>query len=95
MAFRRLLMVVGLAVVLMGAAAMQAKTVTLGSADNRTDVSLNLGDTLVVDLSSGDVNGFGWVLHLPKESGLTALSNEVLPADKKAAVPMQVKRFRF
>jgi predicted secreted protein len=94
MAFRRILMVVGL-VALTGGATMQAKTVTLGSADNRTDVSLNLGDTLVVELSSGDVNGFGWVLHLPRESGLTALNNELLPADKKATVPVEVKRFRF
>jgi copper homeostasis protein (lipoprotein) len=75
--------------------ALQAKTVTLGPVDNRTDVSLNLGDTLVVELSSGDVNGFGWVLHLPNDSGLTALNNELLPADKKAVVPMQVRRFRF
>jgi predicted secreted protein len=73
----------------------QAKTVTLGSADNRTDISLNLGDTLVVELSSGDVNGFGWVLHLPKDSGLTALNNELVPADKKAAVPVKIMRFRF
>jgi copper homeostasis protein (lipoprotein) len=95
MTFRRVETVLGLAFVLMYATVLQAKTVTLGSADNRTDVSLNLGDTLVVELSSGDVNGFGWVLHLPKDSGLTALNNEVLPADKKAAVPVQVKRFRF
>jgi copper homeostasis protein (lipoprotein) len=94
MAFRRILMMVGL-VALTGGAALQAKTVTLGSADNRTDVSLNLGDTLVVELSSGDVNGFGWVLHLPRESVVTALNNELLPADKKASVPVQVKRFRF
>jgi copper homeostasis protein (lipoprotein) len=95
MAFRRIVVRVGLAVALMSATTMQAKMVTLGSADNRTDVSLNLGDTLVVDLSSADVNGFGWVLHLPKESGLTALNNEVLPVDKKATVQWQVKRFRF
>jgi copper homeostasis protein (lipoprotein) len=94
MAFRKILMVVAL-VALAGGAAIHAKTVTLGSADNRTDVSLNLGDTLVVELSSGDVNGFGWVLHLPKESGLTALNNEVLSVDKKSTVPVQVKRFRF
>jgi copper homeostasis protein (lipoprotein) len=87
--------VVGVAVVLALATLVQAKTVTLGAADNRTDVSLNLGDTLVVELSSGDVNGFGWVLHLPKDSGLTALNDELLPADKKAAVPMRIKRFRF
>jgi len=76
---------------------MQAKTVTLGPPDNRTDVSLNLGDTLVVELSSGDVNGFGWVLHLAKDSGLTVLGDELLPSDKTAAVPIpiQIRRFRF
>jgi copper homeostasis protein (lipoprotein) len=77
------------------ATALQAKTVTLGSPDNRTDVFLNMGDALVVELSSGDVNGFRWVSHLPKVSGLTALNEDVLPIDKKSNVPVQVKRFRF
>ncbi|MGD0442697.1 MAG: copper resistance protein NlpE N-terminal domain-containing protein [Edaphobacter sp.] len=95
MTFRRVLGVMEVGFVLAFAMAVQAKTVTLGAADNRTDVSLNLGDTLVVELSSGDVNGFGWVLHLPKDSGLSALNNDLLPADKKAAVPVQVRRFRF
>jgi predicted secreted protein len=95
MILRRALVVMGFGFVLTFAAAVQAKTVTLGSADNRTDVSLNLGDTLVVELSSGDVNGFGWVLHLAKESGLSALNNDVVPADKKAAVPGKINRFRF
>jgi uncharacterized lipoprotein NlpE involved in copper resistance/predicted secreted protein len=95
MIFRRVAVLFGLAAMVIGVMPVQAKTVTLGSSDNRTDVSLNLGDTLVVELSSGDVNGFGWVLHLPKESGLTALNDDLLPANKKAAVPMQIKRFRF
>jgi copper homeostasis protein (lipoprotein) len=85
----------GLVAMLTGALPLQAKTVTLGSPDNRTDVSLNLGDTLVVELSSGDVNGFAWVSHLPMNSGLTAQNNELLAAGKKAAVPVQIKRFRF
>jgi copper homeostasis protein (lipoprotein) len=87
--------VFGLALLLTGETTLQAKTVTLGSSDNRTDISLNLGDTLVVELSSGDVNGFNWVSHLPKDSGLTALNDDVVPANKKAAVPVQIKRFRF
>jgi NlpE N-terminal domain len=49
----------------------------------------------VVELSSGDVNGFGWVLHLPPDSGLTALGNDLQSADKKVAVPVQIRRFRF
>jgi copper homeostasis protein (lipoprotein) len=35
------------------------------------------------------------VLHLPKDSGLTALNDDLLPTDKKAAVPVKVRRFRF
>lgn len=95
MIFRRVAVVFGLTVLLSCAATLPAKTVTLGSSDNRTDVSLNLGDMLVVELSSGDVNGFGWVSHLPRDSGLTALNDDVIPANKKVAVPVQIKRFRF
>src|SRR5271156_5611642 len=94
MAFRNIAGI-GLGFVMLWSTSLQAKTVTLGSADNRTDVSLNLGDTLVVELSSGDVNGFGWVLHLPKDSGLTAMGDDLLAADKKAAVPVKIRRFRF
>jgi copper homeostasis protein (lipoprotein) len=95
MFFRRIAVVFGLSVLLTGPTTLHAKTVTLGSSDNRTDVSLNLGDTLMVELSSGDVNGFGWVSHLPKDSGLTALNDDLVPANKKTAVPVQIKRFRF
>jgi hypothetical protein len=95
MTFRPVARVFGFGVMLICATALQAKTVTLGSPDNRTDVFLNLGDTLVVELSSGDVNGFRWVSHLAKVSGLTALNEDVLPVDKKRNVTVQVKRFRF
>src|ERR1700755_427581 len=95
MIFRRVAAVFGLTLLLSWAATLEAKTVTLGSSDNRTDVSLNLGDTLVVELFSGDVNGFGWVLHLPNGSGLTALSDDPQSTNKKAAVRAQTKRFRF
>src|SRR5437879_8107378 len=95
MIFRRVAVLFGLTVLLTCAATLRAKTVTLGPSDNRTDVSLNLGDTLVVELSSGDVNGFTWISHLPKDSGLTALNDDVVPAAKRAAVPVQITRFRF
>ncbi len=72
----------------------KAKTVTVGEADNRTDVFLNLGDTLVVELSSGDVNGFGWVLHLPKPSGLSLTSGDE-PAASGSKTTDKVRRFRF
>jgi uncharacterized lipoprotein NlpE involved in copper resistance len=83
---------VGLVVMMALATAARAKTVTVGETDNRTDVFLNLGDTLVVELSSGDVNGFGWVLHLPKDSGLTLLNGGPTAGATKGAKRMQ---FRF
>ena len=95
MTFRSVVTVFGFAATSIFATALQAKTVTLGPPDNRTDVYLNLGDTLVVELSSADVNGFRWVSHLPKVSALSALNEEVLPVDKKGTVPVQIKRFRF
>jgi len=95
MTFRPVISVLGLAVVLMFGRSLPAKTVMLGPSDNRTEVFLNLGDTLVVELSSGDVNGFRWVSHLPKAPGLTALNEDVRPVDKKSNVPVQVRRFRF
>ena len=61
-------------VLLTWAATLQAKTLTLGSSDNRTDVSLNLGDTLVVELSSGDVKRLQ--LDLASAQGLRANSAE-------------------
>jgi uncharacterized lipoprotein NlpE involved in copper resistance len=85
----------GLVVLLALAMAAEAKTVTLASADNRTDVFLNLGDTLVVELTSGQVNGLRWVSHLPKVSTLTALNEDTQAADKSSKVPVQIARFRF
>lgn len=82
-----------LAVVFVGTTALEAKTVTLVSADNRTDVSLNLGDTLVVELGSGEVNGFRWVSHLPKVSVLTSLNDDV--EVNKGNAKQQTSRFRF
>jgi copper homeostasis protein (lipoprotein) len=95
MNFRRVMRVIGLGVVAMCVTALEAKTVTLGAADNRTDVSLNLGDTVVVELSSGDVNGFGWVLHLAKDSGLAELGDDVSSAGRKSEGTPKVTRFRF
>jgi copper homeostasis protein (lipoprotein) len=48
-----------------------------------------------VELTSGDVSGFRLVTHLPKVSGLSALNEEFVPANKKAAVPVDLRRFRF
>ncbi len=95
MTLRQVARVFGVGLMLAFVTTLEAKTVTLSGVDNRTDVFLNLGDTLVVELSSGDVNGFRWVSHLTKGSGLTALNEEVLPVDKKSSVPVQIRRFRF
>ena len=95
MTLRRVPAISVLALVLLCTTALQAKTVTLGASDNRTDVSLNLGDTLVVELSSGRVNGFGWVSHLPKASALTALNEDVVSADTKNKLAGGTRRFRF
>jgi copper homeostasis protein (lipoprotein) len=81
--------------VLSSTVAARAKTVTVGERDNRTDVFLNLGDTLVVELSSGDVNGFRWVLHLPKGSGLTLLGSGDEQASGAAKGAEKVRRFLF
>jgi predicted secreted protein len=83
-----------LAVALASATTLRAKTVTLVDADNRTEVSLNLGDTLVVKLSSGDVNGFRWVSHLPKVAGLTPLNDAAEPS-KQGSGTMKISQFRF
>jgi uncharacterized lipoprotein NlpE involved in copper resistance len=82
------------AVILLCTKALEAKTVTLTSPDNRTDVSLNLGDTLVVDLIAGDVNGFRWVSHLSKTSALTAFNESTQPADKTKGTA-KTTQFRF
>jgi predicted secreted protein len=83
------------AFLLVASSSMYAKTVTLGMTDNRTDVSLNLGDTLVVELPSGSVNGFSWVVHLPQPSALTALNDETVPAPANQTGAPQLRRFRF
>jgi predicted secreted protein len=95
MTFRSASAISVFAIVLFCTTAVRAKTVTLGASDNRTDVSLNLGDTLVVELSSGQVNGFGWVSHLPNATALTALNEEVVPADSKQKLAGETRRFRF
>lgn len=82
---------IGFVMMMALAAVARAKTVTVGEADNRTDVFLNLGDTLLVELSSGDVNGFGWVLHLPKDSGLTLLNGGPTVGANKTAKKTQYR----
>lgn len=95
MAFRSVLAVCVFASLLVISTSLQAKTVALASADNRTEVFLNVGDTLVVELSSDEVNGFRWVTHLPKTSVLTALNEKDQSVDQNATVRVKIARFRF
>jgi predicted secreted protein len=74
------------------AIASQAKTVILTPTDNRTQVSLNLGDTLTVELPTGDVPNFRWVSHLTTPSALTALNDSTEPA---ANGRPSLRQFRF
>lgn len=76
---------------LLAASAANAKTMTLGPSDNLTGVSLNLGDTLIVELPSGTVNGFQWNVHLPNPSALTRQNDEDIAADGG----QRLHRFRF
>jgi copper homeostasis protein (lipoprotein) len=95
MTLQRVVTGCALAVMFLFATTLQAKTVTLAPADNRTEVFLNLGDTLIVELSSGQVRGFRWVSHMPKTSVLTALNQDTQAANKSAGVPGDLTRFRF
>src|SRR5271155_4375611 len=92
---RRIVVVVFFVFAMAFAKVARAKTVTLGGADNRTDVFLNMGDTLVVELSSGEVNGFRWVSHVPRASVLTPLNEEEQSTGKNATVSVKIARFRF
>jgi predicted secreted protein len=58
------------------AAPLFAKTVTLGSADNKTAICLVEGDTLVITLPSPIVPSYRWQAHPAKPSPLTALHDE-------------------
>jgi len=81
-----------LALLLISPVVVFGKTVTMSAADNRTAVSLNLGDTLVVELASGTVNGFQWNAHLPTPSALTAINEEEEAGDGSGP---RLHRFRF
>jgi copper homeostasis protein (lipoprotein) len=79
-------------VALLATSMAHAKIVTLGAADNLTTVSLNLGDTLIVELPSGTVNGFQWNVHLPNPSALTQQNEEDVPAEDGG---QRLHRFHF
>ena len=63
---------------------LEAKTVTLTSADDRTAITLNLGDTLIVELPSPLPGQYHWVSNLPNPASLSALNETFQPsADSK------------
>jgi copper homeostasis protein (lipoprotein) len=73
-----------------------AKTVTLGEADNRTLVVLNLGDTLIVDLPSTLPGQYGWVSHLAKGAALTAQGDSLIPVKGAGSAKGEgTRQFRY
>lgn len=73
-----------------------AKTVTLGEADNRTQVSLNLGDTLIVELPSTLPGQYRWVSHLAKGAALTAQGDSLIQAEREGAAKGEgTQQFRY
>lgn len=76
------------------AATAQAKTVTLGDADNHTAVSLILGDTLVVELASTLPGQYRWVSHLKKGEALTA-QGDSSSAKKGPKTGEATQQFRY
>ncbi|QNI36392.1 copper resistance protein NlpE N-terminal domain-containing protein [Edaphobacter albus] len=58
----------------------EAKTVTMGEADNHTSVALNQGDTLVVELPSTLPGQYRWVSHLAKGGALSPQGDSLIPA---------------
>ncbi|HEY0161453.1 MAG TPA: copper resistance protein NlpE [Edaphobacter sp.] len=73
------------------AASLEAKTVTLGSADDRTAVSLNLGDTLVVELPSTLPGQYRWVSHIEKGGALTSQGDSEIAADSRKEAAQQFR----
>ncbi len=74
---------------------LEAKTVTLTSVDDRTAITLNLGDTLIVELPSPLPGQYHWVSHLPNPASLTALNETFQPSTdtKKPGEGMQIFRY--
>ncbi len=77
------------------AASLKAKTVTLNSPDDRTAVTLNLGDTLIVELPSTLPGQYQWVSHLPRPSSLTALNETFQPSTDPNKKDQGTQVFRY
>jgi copper homeostasis protein (lipoprotein) len=79
-------------VLLLLAAPLLAKTVTLTAVDNNTSICLVEGDSLVVTLPSPIPKAPGWKLQMQQPSPLTSVREFETPASSK--VP-QTQTFRF
>jgi len=80
-------------VLLLFAAPLFAKTVTLTSVDNNTSICLVEGDSLVITLPSPISDAYRWQQHLAKPSPLTAMNDDFTPAKDPKGVATQTFRF--
>lgn len=79
--------------VLLFAAPLFAKTISLTVADNNTSISLIEGDTLIVTLPSPIADAYKWQLQLGKPSPLTPLQDTFDSAKDPKGVATQTFRF--
>lgn len=80
-------------VLLLFAAPLFAKTVTLTVVDNNTSICLVEGDSLVITLPSPMPDAYRWQQHLAKPSPLTPLNDDITPAKDPKGVATQTFRF--
>jgi copper homeostasis protein (lipoprotein) len=78
---------------LLFAAPLFAKTVTLTAVDNNTSICLVEGDLLVITLPSPMPDAYSWQQHLVKPSPLTALNDDFTLAKDPKGVATQTFRF--
>jgi copper homeostasis protein (lipoprotein) len=78
---------------LLVAAPVFAKTVTLAPTDNHTSICLIEGDTLVVTLPSPIPDAYRWEQHLAKSLALTAMHDDYTPPEDPKGAGTQTFRF--
>jgi predicted secreted protein len=77
-------------------ATAEAKTVTLGEADNHTTIALNQGDTLIVELPSTLPGQYKWVSHLDKGAFLSSQGDSLIPRKGEAGTKGEgMQQFRY
>jgi copper homeostasis protein (lipoprotein) len=78
---------------LLVAAPLLAKTVTLTAVDKNTSICLVEGDSLVITLPSPIPDAYRWQQHLAKPSPLTAMNDDFTPTKDPKGVATQTFRF--